>query len=258
MASKKNSQSHSSWKGKMSNYITRFTFKPKTVQNLTLVDYRLLSDVDKSEYHTHMEAGLLSTPSKIYCGGPGIERIALKQELALNNGEMSEEAVRTFLSDYRALANTRVSAAEFVGKGVVRFGVRNAAGTIIGAVTTAQNSILNVVGDQVRVKTTPVLFRKTIRTFNAALTRITAGWIEDQALLLRFLLNAVLDVNEAALQVRVDIVNSHYNNLFFATNQAIIDYDAALKAIVDTFTDVVAIPAVESNGRAYFQYGRTV
>jgi len=235
----------------MGIYLVEEKFISETIAGFTLVDARLLPDNIQNELDYITSAALLTVPNVLYCGSEEIEKIALKQ--VIDSGEVNSEDEDIFLAQYRLQANTRMSRDEFIGAGIMRFGVFNNREILIGTATIARISVLARVGDEIQVKATGTLFRRNTRVFNANLTQVTAAFTQDQASFFRGLLNTTFKAIQSPITAKVTIVDPHMKNNRYATLQATINYDTALAGIMGTFPEIVATDAQEG-ARTYKVY----
>lgn len=234
----------------MSIYLTDYTVVSVTIAGFTLVDIRLLPDKIQNDVHDITRAALLTVPRNLYCGGVEVEDIALRQ--AIESGEINPEDEDEFLEQYRAEANTRMSTEEFIGAGILSFGLFSGK-DLVGAANIGRVSVLRRVGTEIQVRVTGSLFRRGVRVFNAARTRVTAQFTQDQANFFRGLLNTTFISKDTNITARVVLVDPHMKNSRYATLQATIDYDTALAAQMATFPEIVSLNANEG-ARVYKVY----
>lgn len=250
MASKRNSTSRLSLRGRrMSAYITDAIFETKVFNAFTLVDYRTLTQPERNAYQEILHEALLTTIPEVLCGGPETERLALK--MFMGERDVSEAEVINFLAQYRAATN-RTTPAQFTGQGIVRFALYSGS-NLIGSVLVTSASITARNGNIIEVKLTPSILRTGVNVFNAARTRVTAAWTQDQALLFRYMLNNTFGVADSSIAVKPTLIDPHPRNTLFAALQATIDYDADLAAIMATYIEITTVQGFEG-ARAYNLY----
>jgi len=233
----------------MPQYLSDKLFQTKVLNAWTLVDYRALNTVQKNTYWSILVEAMKTATPNILCGGSETEHIALAIQNEIESGIDDPDA---FLATYRAESNLRTTDNDFNGVGHIRFALFNNA-DLIGSVVITQASILDKQGNIVKVKITPLLHRRGVRVFNRARTAITAAWTSDQATLIRYVLNNDFPVEDSSIVARPVLVNPRPRNSRFETWQAIIDYDASMKTIMDTFPEIEAVPAFEG-ARQTFHY----
>lgn len=236
----------------MSNiYISNKIFEPKTFNAFTLKDYRSLTDAEKNKYVSILNAAMRTAIPEILCGGPETELIALDIE-NVRLGGMDDDQIVAFLTKYREEAPLRTTVTDFIGAGSVRFALFNGS-NLIGSVIITQTSIINRIGSTIEVKITPLLHRTGVRVLNVARTDITAAFIQDQASLIRYVLNNTFSVVDSSFVVKPILVNWHPRNTRFETMTAVINADAALDAIIATYSEITTVPGAEG-ARPYNLY----
>jgi hypothetical protein len=241
----------------MGDYITDKIINSKSLvvggATLTMIDVRSLTDDQYSQYNNIVKAALATTPSSLYCGAA--HNVALKQAIDDAGGFMTPEDQTAFLVTYEAAASTRMTEAQVIGNGMMKFAVFNASGVMIGAITIMRAIIQSMIVREAQVRITASFFRNGVSVFNAARTALTANFTSDQATFYRFLLTNVFDVADSDLTIKVVVVDPHAINSRYEGLAATINYDADLKTLMQAFPDVKIIPALEGV-RPYSIYGR--
>jgi len=230
------------------HYLSEHTFKPKTYNGFTLVDYRLLTKAQRNKMAGILHTAILTATPEILCGGPETESLAVRIQNDIRGGIDAEE-LDAFMAQYRAEQNTRTTQAQFIGAGVVKFGLFSGT-SLIGSVHICQSSVLSRNGDTINIRITPLVHRLGVRIMNPARTAFNAQFIQDQAMFSRFVLNNEFDVMRSPLVVKPILTDSHPRNGRFENMRAVIDFDSAFEAIMATFSEINSINGAEG-ARAY-------
>lgn len=225
------------------HWISNRIFETKTFNAFTLKDYRILSEAEQHSYGRIIKAAMITAIPEILCGGPETEHIALAIENIRREGMDAEETTE-FITAYRAASSLRTTAEQFTGDGTVRFALFSGV-NLIGSVIITQSSILARNGATIDVKITPLMHRRNVPVLNPSRTAITAAWTNDQASLIRYMLNNTFAVEDSSLIIKPTLVDPHPRNGRFETLQAVVDYDVALTAIMDKFPEITTVVANE-------------